>query len=168
MKLYQYFKAISQNKNRMANPVIIAEDEVRQLASITYNQVSPQFSWDIPYMLSARGLVIDMITGDIVARPYPKFFNYGENERAKWPENISSITVEEKLDGSEFDAGLIVAATTNFDWKSQQLLDHHKASDGKQLIRKLLLAGEISSVTDKIMEVSGYNNELEEIEDIKN
>lgn len=75
---------------------------------------------------------------------------------------------EEKLDGSEFDAGLIVAATTNFDWKAPELLEHHKASDGKQLIRKMLLAGEISSITGKIMEVSGYNDELEEIEDIKN
>lgn len=76
--------------------------------------------------------------------------------------------LEEKLNGSEFDAGLIVAATTNFDWKSPELLDYHKASDGKQLIRKMLLAGEISLITDKIMEVSGYNDELEEIEDIKN
>lgn len=76
--------------------------------------------------------------------------------------------MEEKLDGSEFDAGLIVAATTNFEWKSQDLLEFHKASDGKQVVRKLLLAGEISLVTNKIMEVSGYNDELEEIEDIKN
>lgn len=76
--------------------------------------------------------------------------------------------IEEKLDGSEFDAGLIVAATTNFDWKAPELLDYHKASDGKQLIRKMLLAGEISSITSKIMEVSGYNDELEEIEDVKN
>jgi Phage XkdN-like protein. len=75
---------------------------------------------------------------------------------------------EEKLDGSEFDAGLIVAATTNFNWKAPELLEHHKASDGKQLIRKMLLAGEISSITGKIMEVSGYNDELEEIEDVKN
>lgn len=76
--------------------------------------------------------------------------------------------IEEKLEGSEFDAGLIVAATINFDWKAPELLDFHKASDGKQLIRKMLLAGEISSITGKIMEVSGYNDELEEIEDVKN
>ncbi|WP_315074515.1 phage tail assembly chaperone [uncultured Clostridium sp.] len=75
---------------------------------------------------------------------------------------------EEKFDGSEFDAGLVVAATTNFKWNSKELLDYHKASDAKQLIRKMLLAGEISLITDKIMEVSGYNDDLEEIEDIKN
>lgn len=75
---------------------------------------------------------------------------------------------EEKFEGSEFDAGLIVAATTNFKWDEPKLLEAHKASDGKQLVRKLLLAGEISLLTDKIMEVSGYEDELEELDDIKN
>lgn len=75
---------------------------------------------------------------------------------------------EEKLDANEFDAGLIIAATTNFDWNYKQLLDSAKASDGKAFIRKKLLAGEISSLTDKILELSGFGNELEEVEDIKN
>lgn len=76
--------------------------------------------------------------------------------------------IEEKYDSNEFDAGLIVAATTNFDWNNKNLLDSVKASDGKQFIRKKLLAGEISSLTDKILELSGFNSELEEAEDIKN
>lgn len=76
--------------------------------------------------------------------------------------------IEEKLDGNEFDAGLIIAATTNFDWNNKELLESSKASDGKQFIRKKLLAGEISLLTDKILELSGFNNELEEVEDIKN
>lgn len=75
---------------------------------------------------------------------------------------------EEKFDGNEFDAGLIIAATTNFNWNDPKLLDSVKASDGKQFIRKKLLAGEISSLTDKILELSGFNSELEEAEDIKN
>ena len=75
---------------------------------------------------------------------------------------------EEKFDGNEFDAGLIITATTNFDWNNSRLLDSAKASDGKQFIRKKLLAGEISSLTDKILELSGFNSELEEVEDIKN
>lgn len=76
--------------------------------------------------------------------------------------------IEEKLDGNEFDAGLIISATTNFDWNNKDLLESSKASDGKQFIRKKLLAGEISSLTDKILELSGFNNELEEVDDIKN
>jgi Phage XkdN-like protein. len=76
--------------------------------------------------------------------------------------------IEEKFDGNEFDAGLIVAATANFDWNNTKLIDSAKSSDGKQFIRKKLLAGEISSLTDKILELSGFNDELEEVEDIKN
>lgn len=76
--------------------------------------------------------------------------------------------IEDKFDGNEFDAGLIIAATTNFDWNNKDLLDSAKTSDGKQFIRKKLLAGEISSLTDKILELSGFNSDLEEAEDIKN
>ncbi|GAA0076196.1 hypothetical protein UT300005_05740 [Clostridium sp. CTA-5] len=76
--------------------------------------------------------------------------------------------IEDKFDGNEFDAGLIIASTSNFDWNNSKLLESAKASDGKQFIRKKLLAGEISALTDKILELSGFNNELEEVEDIKN
>lgn len=76
--------------------------------------------------------------------------------------------LEEKLNSEEFDAGLIVAATVNFNWNNPELLSFHKMSDGKQLIRKKLLGGKISNITNKIMEISEYNDELEEIEDVKN
>lgn len=75
---------------------------------------------------------------------------------------------QEKLDNAEFDAGIIVAGTVNFDWNNKQLLDSISASDGKQFIRKKLLAGEISNLVNKILELSGFNDELEEAEDIKN
>ncbi|AQS11310.1 phage XkdN-like protein [Clostridium saccharobutylicum] len=74
----------------------------------------------------------------------------------------------EKVNNAEFDAGIIVAGTTNFDWNNQQLLDSIKVSDGKQYIRKTLLAGEISNLVNKVLELSGFNDELEEAEDIKN
>ncbi|MEI5906870.1 RNA ligase [Bacillus spongiae] len=51
--------------------------------------------------LNCRGLIIDEITGEIVARPFPKFFNFGE-----FPEYEIDIPFEEtpeftiKLDGS--------------------------------------------------------------------
>lgn len=76
--------------------------------------------------------------------------------------------LESKLNGADFDAGIIVCATTNFDWNSTKLVESIKASDGKAYIRKTLLAGEISFLTNKILELSGFNDELEEKEDIKN
>ena len=35
--------------------------------------------WTKPYMLMARGLVIDE-EGEIISVPYPKFFNYKQYE----------------------------------------------------------------------------------------
>jgi hypothetical protein len=77
---------------------------------------------------------------------------------------------ETKVNSADFDAGLIVGATTNFDWNNPKLLATKKASDGKSYIRRQLLPGEISFLTNKILELSGFNDELEEEEkeDIKN
>jgi hypothetical protein len=74
----------------------------------------------------------------------------------------------EKLDDEEFNAALIETATVNPNWNDSRLLDALKASDGRQVIRKKLLAGETAAIGDKVLELSGFDNELEEIEDIKN
>lgn len=74
----------------------------------------------------------------------------------------------EKLDDEEFNSALIEASTVTPDWNNPKLLDALKASDGRQVIKKKFLAGEVSAIGDKVLELSGYNEELEEIEDIKN
>lgn len=73
-----------------------------------------------------------------------------------------------ELDDEEFNAALIEAATVTPNWNDTRLLDALKASDGRQVIKKKFLAGETSSLGDKILELSGFDEELEEIEDIKN
>ncbi|MFL0165595.1 phage tail assembly chaperone [Candidatus Clostridium helianthi] len=75
---------------------------------------------------------------------------------------------ETKLNNADFDAALIVGATTNFNWNNPKLIDPLNLSDGKAYIRKKLLAGEISFLANKVLELSGFNDELEEKEDIKN
>ena len=76
--------------------------------------------------------------------------------------------IEDKFDGNEFDAGLIIASTTNFDWNNSKLLESAKASDGKQFILRKLLAGERTNLVNKVLDLSGYNDELSDAEDIKN
>lgn len=56
--------------------------------------------WD-KYTRMARGLVINLKTGQIIARPFPKFFNLNETEETK----LENLPMEEpgitdKLDGS--------------------------------------------------------------------
>lgn len=100
MDLYRYYHALAYHDDSRANPFIINLDESSGLAVVTYNILAPSFDWSIPFALDARGLVLDTTTGQVVARPYPKFFNYGENESAVWPADTTGMVVEEKLDGS--------------------------------------------------------------------
>ncbi|OSA97777.1 UNVERIFIED_ORG: hypothetical protein B2H98_06845 [Clostridium botulinum] len=76
--------------------------------------------------------------------------------------------MEEKLNGEEYDAGLILGATTNFNWNDSRLLEKHGVSDGKQFILRKLLGGERTNLVNKVLELSGYDNELSDAEDIKN
>lgn len=45
----------------------------------------------------SRGLILDMHTGEVLARPFDKFFNWGERGHFT---NAHIITITEKLDGS--------------------------------------------------------------------
>ena len=47
----------------------------------------------------SRGLIMDAATGEVIARPFDKFWNWGEGGRkATWEHHI--VTVTEKIDGS--------------------------------------------------------------------
>lgn len=50
-----------------------------------------------PFEIVSRGLIINRITGEIVARPFDKFFNWGENGRIT---GAKITNVYEKIDGS--------------------------------------------------------------------
>jgi RNA ligase len=56
-------------------------------------------AWD-DVTLQCRGLIMHVDTGEIIARPFPKFFNYGEHVSKGWAIPSSKPVVTEKLDGS--------------------------------------------------------------------
>lgn len=70
------------------------------LRIFNYTQ-SCQFAqaWD-DVTRQCRGLIMDVVTGEVIARPFPKFFNYGEHVSKGWPIPASTPIVTEKLDGS--------------------------------------------------------------------
>lgn len=47
-----------------------------------------------------RGLIMNVETGEVLARPFPKFFNYGEHVSKGWAIPTTRPIVSEKLDGS--------------------------------------------------------------------
>jgi RNA ligase len=48
---------------------------------------------------ACRGLIVDSSTGRVIARPFPKFFNFGEHEESTLPFE-RSFDVLDKMDGS--------------------------------------------------------------------
>lgn len=56
-------------------------------------------AWD-GYTRECRGLVLNVKTGEVLARPYPKFFNYEEHIAYGWKIPDETPRISEKLDGS--------------------------------------------------------------------
>lgn len=56
-------------------------------------------AWD-PITKQCRGLILHRKSGKILAKPFPKFFNYGEHVVKGMPLPTSKFEVWEKLDGS--------------------------------------------------------------------
>ena len=50
-----------------------------------------------PIEMACRGIIVDKVSGEIVARPFDKFFNWGENNRTT---EAGIKTITEKMDGS--------------------------------------------------------------------
>lgn len=65
------------------------------------NQCTYDRAWDTEYTRNARGVIYDVFTGNLVAKPFPKFFNLGEMQETM----LSNLPNEpykvfEKVDGS--------------------------------------------------------------------
>jgi RNA ligase len=49
---------------------------------------------------TCRGLIVDTVSGEVVARPFPKFFNHGEEVGGVGLDTSGPVCVTDKLDGS--------------------------------------------------------------------
>lgn len=89
-------------------------------------------------------------------------------ECAMKPQKVNG-RFEEKINEADYDAAIIVAATTNFDWSNPKLIEKYQASTSKKVVLNILLPGERSFLVNKVLELSGYNDDIQEVdEDIKN
>jgi putative RNA ligase len=56
--------------------------------------------WTVDAIHHCRGLIYNTDSGEIVARPFKKFWNYGEPGAARIPLDAKSVQVYDKVDGS--------------------------------------------------------------------
>ncbi|MDO8553308.1 MAG: T4 RnlA family RNA ligase [Candidatus Micrarchaeota archaeon] len=95
-----YFDVISELDKRVSEH-LISKNIKGDLAIYCYTpKCVYDRRWD-NYTKMARGLIINIKTGEILAKPFPKFFNLNETEETKL-ENlpIEEPEITEKLDGS--------------------------------------------------------------------
>lgn len=71
--------------------------------------------------------------------------------------------VTERLDEEAFNTGLIAAATISPNWGDPKLLGKYRASGPEEVIKRLLLAGELSALGDVVMDLSGFNTDLNDV-----
>lgn len=72
------------------------------LVLFNYNEKCTYDKFWTEVTLQARGIIFNKVTGECVARPFPKFFNLSEHENKNLPAvpYTESYEVYEKLDGS--------------------------------------------------------------------
>ncbi|TMV48109.1 hypothetical protein FE783_19340 [Paenibacillus mesophilus] len=69
----------------------------------------------------------------------------------------------ERLDEEQFNVALIAAATVSPNWGDSRLLAKYEASGGEEVIKRLLLAGELSALGDEVLDLSGFNTTFDEV-----
>jgi len=69
----------------------------------------------------------------------------------------------ERLDMEQFNTALIAAATVAPNWGDPQLLAKYNASGAEEVIKRVLLAGELDALGDVVLDLSGFNTDLEDV-----
>ncbi|MBN2981958.1 MULTISPECIES: phage tail assembly chaperone [Cohnella] len=87
---------------------------------------------------------------------------FGIRERCTERKEKRGQTIE-RLDEELFNVSLIAASTASPGWGNPQLLAKFQASSAEEVIKRILLAGELSALGDVVLDLSGFNTELEDV-----
>ena len=87
--------------------------------------------------------------------------------RCTYPVKKGNFTVQE-LDSDEYNAVVVAAACTNFDFNNPKLLNPLGLSSGAEYLRRKLPAGILTTLVNKVLELSGFGNDKVKNVEIKN
>lgn len=71
----------------------------------------------------------------------------------------------EKHDSAAYTNRLVLEGTVFPNFAAKELCDHYKVMDPAEVPKKMLYAGEFAALMKAIMELSGFNRDLSDIED---
>lgn len=77
-------------------------------------------------------------------------------------------TFGDDLDEDKFSALLVAKACTSVNFGDPKMLEHYAASDAADCVQKALLAGELATMSQAVMEASGFGDLTEQIKVAKN
>ncbi|MCS7106461.1 MAG: hypothetical protein NZ942_04030 [Candidatus Aenigmarchaeota archaeon] len=72
----------------------------------------------------------------------------------------------EKFNDEDFFALLVTTATVNPDLKNKKLLEAYSAITSEEVIKKILLPGELLELADIVLNLSGWDSEVTEIKNL--
>lgn len=87
---------------------------------------------------------------------------FGLRERYTERTNRRGQTIE-RLDEEQFNVALIAAATVKPNWGDPKLLAKYQASGPEEVIKRVLLAGELAALGDAVLDLSGFNIDLADV-----
>ena len=118
-------------------PYIADKEEIKRKDenkfSIFSYMISDDDTFDSSAALEARGITFDQSSGEIVARPFPKFFNLGENSYTQIDQlkNKEIVAVYDKADGSMVHP---VIVDGNLQFKSKKTFDSDVAKEAQKIV----------------------------------
>lgn len=112
--------------------------------------------------VSIKRLGVDLIVKSIDVKTFGKITEKATHYVGK------GLKREAQIDEQKMNALLIVSACTNLNFADAKLLEKYEASDSADCVQKALLAGELAKLTQAIMEVSGFDNFDDQIDNAKN
>lgn len=116
-------------------PDTVSIKESGDLILLTYKACVQFDNLWTDFEIACRGLIINRKTGEVVARPFDKFFNWNENNRTT---NAPIKSITEKLDGSlgilYRNNGYKIATRGSFEseqawWATRFLNEYHNLKD---------------------------------------
>ena len=115
----------------------------------------------------------DEVTKQVYIKRFDKFFTvkaitseeYNRLEKqCKYPvRNNRNHQIEEKVDQDKLSYLLVATACTKPNWRDPKLLKKYETMDAATVVKKRLFIGEVSELSQSIMDVSGFNDGVEEI-----
>lgn len=75
---------------------------------------------------------------------------------------------KKEVNEEKFGIILIQKAVVNVDFGAKELLEKFGVEDATEVIPRLLLAGEIATLTQEILTLSGFEDESDSVDELKN